>query len=29
MENITYSEKLKDPRWERKRLEILRRDDCE
>lgn len=23
----TYSEKLKDPRWQRKRLEILNRDD--
>ena len=23
----TYSEKLKDPRWQRKRLEILTRDD--
>lgn len=23
----TYSEKLKDPRWQRKRLEILHRDD--
>lgn len=23
----TYSEKLKDPRWQRKRLEILQRDD--
>ena len=31
---MTYSEKLKDPRWQRKRLEILQRDgfkccDCE
>ena len=25
----TYSEKLKDPRWQRKRLEILERDDFE
>lgn len=24
---MTYSEKLKDPRWQRKRLEILERDD--
>lgn len=24
---IPYSEKLKDPRWQRKRLEILQRDD--
>lgn len=24
---MTYSEKLKDPRWQRKRLEILNRDD--
>ena len=24
---MTYSEKLKDPRWQRKRLEILQRDD--
>lgn len=23
----TYSEKLKDPRWQRKRLEIMQRDD--
>ena len=23
----TYSEKLKDPRWQKKRLEILQRDD--
>lgn len=26
MAYITYSEKLKDPRWQRKRLEILDRD---
>jgi hypothetical protein len=26
MENKAYSEKLKDPRWQRKRLEILERD---
>lgn len=25
--SMTYSEKLKDPRWQRKRLEILQRDD--
>ena len=25
----TYSEKLKDPRWQRKRLEIFRRDNWE
>lgn len=24
---MTYSEKLKDPRWQKKRLEILHRDD--
>lgn len=24
---MTYSEKLKDPRWQKKRLEILQRDD--
>lgn len=24
---MTYSEKLKDPRWQKKRLEILKRDD--
>lgn len=24
---MKYSEKLKDPRWQRKRLEILQRDD--
>jgi hypothetical protein len=24
---MTYSEKLKDPRWQRKRLDILKRDD--
>lgn len=24
---MTYSEKLKDPRWQRKRLEVLQRDD--
>lgn len=24
---MTYSEKLRDPRWQRKRLEILNRDD--
>jgi hypothetical protein len=27
MSNKTYSEKLKDPRWQRLRLEILQRDD--
>ena len=27
MANKTYSEKLKDPRWQRKRLKILERDD--
>jgi hypothetical protein len=26
MENITYLEKLKDPRWQKKRLEIFERD---
>ncbi len=26
MENKTYSEKLKDPRWQKKRLEIMQRD---
>ena len=26
MENKTYSEKLKDPRWQKKRLEIMERD---
>ena len=26
MENKTYLEKLKDPRWQKKRLEILERD---
>jgi hypothetical protein len=26
MEKKTYSEKLKDPRWQKKRLEILERD---
>ena len=25
--NMIYVEKLKDPRWQRKRLEILQRDD--
>jgi len=24
---MTYSEKLKDPRWQRKRLEVMQRDD--
>jgi hypothetical protein len=24
---MTYSEKLRDPRWQRKRLEIMKRDD--
>ena len=24
---MTYSEKLKDPRWQKKRLEIMQRDD--
>lgn len=28
-EKKTYSEKLKDPRWQRKRLEILQRDNFE
>jgi len=27
MNKLTYSEKLKDPRWQRKRLEIMQRDD--
>lgn len=27
MEKKTYAEKLKDPRWQKKRLEILERDD--
>jgi hypothetical protein len=27
MSNKTYSEKLKDPRWQKKRLEILSRDE--
>jgi hypothetical protein len=27
MSNKTYSEKLKDPRWQKKRLEILQRDE--
>lgn len=27
MENKSYSEKLKDPRWQRKRLEIMQRDN--
>lgn len=27
MKNVTYSEKLKDPRWQKKRLEILQRDE--
>ena len=26
MANLNYSEKLKDPRWQKKRLEILERD---
>lgn len=26
MENITYAKKLKDPRWQKKRLEIFQRD---
>jgi hypothetical protein len=26
MEKITYAEKLKDPRWQKKRLEIFQRD---
>lgn len=26
MKNTAYSEKLKDPRWQKKRLEILERD---
>lgn len=26
-EKKTYSEKLKDPRWQKKRLEIMQRDD--
>ncbi len=26
-ENKTYSEKLRDPRWQKKRLEILNRDE--
>lgn len=26
MEKVKYSEKLKDPRWQKKRLEILERD---
>lgn len=26
---MTYSEKLKDPRWQKKRLEILNRDNFE
>lgn len=25
----TYYEKLKDPRWQRKRLEVMQRDDYE
>jgi len=31
MAKLTYSEKLKDPRWQKKRLEILSRDNftCE
>lgn len=24
---VSYSEKLKDPRWQRKRLEVLKRDN--
>lgn len=27
MEKTNYSEKLKDPRWQKKRLQILQRDD--
>lgn len=27
MKKLTYSEKLKDPRWQKKRLEILNRDE--
>lgn len=27
MEYKTYSEKLKDPRWQKKRLEIMQRDE--
>ena len=27
MSNLTYPEKLKDPRWQRKRLEIMERDN--
>lgn len=27
MQNRNYSEKLKDPRWQKKRLEILQRDN--
>lgn len=27
MENKTYSEKLRDPRWQRKRLEVMQRDN--
>jgi len=27
MEKITYAEKLKDPRWQKKRLEIFQRDN--
>lgn len=27
MKQISYAEKLKDPRWQKKRLEILSRDD--
>lgn len=27
MKRLTYSEKLKDPRWQRKRLQIFNRDD--
>lgn len=26
-ERLSYSEKLKDPRWQRKRLEVFQRDD--
>ncbi len=26
MEKVTYAEKLKDPRWQKKRLEIFQRD---
>lgn len=29
LQNMTYSEKLKDPRWQKKRLKILERDNFE